>query len=633
MSMPRIGSMRLHSLFKSRNSDDYDKADKSSKRSSGFFNSIRSMGRRAVSFRFSNSGSKGNNKNRLGSVLKAIQEEVALQDSLNPDVTVSSFGDLIDSNVVDEEEDIDDMLDDIDPPPTPIVVTTNNDDQAPPMKKAPEAPISPKSKMLANLPEEVMLGHVFLRHLKSSEMDLKTHCVKSKEMLRRQNESRHRVRISKSLLEAIDMSNSSDSVIDKGAPVTEIDLYESNVELVDVWRCELHIVRSTTFETVQNVESNTTRVNGLIFRCRHGIEHLYRVIKMIQTRGAILSERCNLFVDEIELLRSDEKYVKQAKRNLAQHIEQLSWGMVKNVLSKTDIAHQRRKLRREFLSREYQSRFYQRAQITPRVPVVPGKEDVSVVSPFVSGKEEKDVKENDDREVKEEKAEEKPKAMASMIDMWTSKFETLGKDHRQRLQDNIVRSSSIPDIRSRSISSSSASTTPSSSVVSSSSASTSRGHYSSVSSSVSNTSRHRKSTLGLAERRIMRMSTDIDTRHDVDSDLPIWNHSDVRNLCQKIAIFVLGPSASGKTHMTRQNLTKILKANGLSNDSSFISIDGGIMRDCSQNWRQMKRRHTREYKGFRDLFGGYFQPMVRSVRAHSVRARSARIPIILRSFI
>ena len=81
---------------------------------------------------------------------------------------------------------------------------------------------------------------------------------------------------------------------------------------------------STTFETVQNVESNTTRVNGLIFRCRHGIEHLYRVIKMIQTRGAILSERCNLFVDEIERLRSDEKYVKQAKRNLAQHIEHLS---------------------------------------------------------------------------------------------------------------------------------------------------------------------------------------------------------------------------------------------------------------------------------------------------------------------
>ena len=174
------------------------------------------------------------------------------------------------------------------------------------------------------------------------------------------------------------------------------------------------------------------------------------------------------------------------------------------------------------------------------------------------------MKENDDREEKEEKAEEKPKAMASMIDMWTSKFETLGKDHRQRLQDNIVRSSSIPDIRSRSISSSSASTTtPSSSVVSSSSASTSRGHYSSVSSSVSNTSRHRKSTLGLAERRIMRMSTDIDTRHDVNSDLPIWNHSDARNLCQKIAIFVLGPSASGKTHMTRQNLTRILKANGL----------------------------------------------------------------------
>ena len=42
-------------------------------------------------------------KNRPGSVLKAIQGGSSLQDSLNSDVTVSSFGDLIDASVVEEQ--------------------------------------------------------------------------------------------------------------------------------------------------------------------------------------------------------------------------------------------------------------------------------------------------------------------------------------------------------------------------------------------------------------------------------------------------------------------------------------------------------------------------------------------------
>ena len=99
MSMPRIGSS-LHSLFSNDKSDDGD-SKRVSKRSSGFFNSIRSMGRRAVSFRFSNSSSSSKGKRlKPGSVLKAIQEEVALQDE-EQDVTASSFGDLIDSQVLD----------------------------------------------------------------------------------------------------------------------------------------------------------------------------------------------------------------------------------------------------------------------------------------------------------------------------------------------------------------------------------------------------------------------------------------------------------------------------------------------------------------------------------------------------
>jgi len=252
-SLARLGSS-LHTLFsggsssssssssssKSKSKRDSSDSTNSSKRSSRFFNSIRSMGRRAVSFRFSSSSSK-KQQQRPGSVLKAIQEEVAMHDEQeNSDVTLeTSLGKLIDSNVLDEDDvDVEDMLGDIDPPPTPIVVlATSNDDEttkkhALPLMDAPQAPISPKSKILENIPEEVMLGHVYMRCLESSEMDFKTHCMKSTETLSRKMDSRHRIRISKTLLEAIDMSNSSDSVIDEGAPVTEIDLY------VEVLECE-----------------------------------------------------------------------------------------------------------------------------------------------------------------------------------------------------------------------------------------------------------------------------------------------------------------------------------------------------------------------------------------------------------
>ena len=38
----------------------------------------------------------------------------------------------------------------------------------------------------------------------------------------------------------------------------------------------------------------------------------------------------------------------------------------------------------------------------------------------------------------------------------------------------------------------------------------------------------------------------------------------------------------------------------------------------------MKRRHTREYKGFRDLFGGYFQPLVRQFKKRCFQALISR---------
>ena len=79
------------------------------------------------------------------------------------------------------------------------------------------------------------------------------------------------------------------------------------------------------------------------------------------------------------------------------------------------------------------------------------------------------------------------------------------------------------------------------------------------------------------------------------------------SLADRRAVFVLGPSAAGKTFSTRRCLPQILSANSWSRSSGFISIDGGIMRDESLLWEEMKglaRAPTGEMMaGFSDLFG------------------------------
>ena len=55
------------------------------------------------------------------------------------------------------------------------------------------------------------------------------------------------------------------------------------------------------------------------------------------------------------------------------------------------------------------------------------------------------------------------------------------------------------------------------------------------------------------------------------------------SLKSKICVFVLGPSASGKTFLTFAQLPRVLQLNGISiqddSDVSFVSVDGGLMRD------------------------------------------------------
>lgn len=94
---------------------------------------------------------------------------------------------------------------------------------------------------------------------------------------------------------------------------------------------------------------------------------------------------------------------------------------------------------------------------------------------------------------------------------------------------------------------------------------------------------------------------------------PVADRGDRVNLSGKHAIFVLGPSAAGKTFLTRRNLRRVLSENAFDPQLAFVSVDGGIMRDVSVFWNEMKRLPMQQrvkYMGFSDLFSGYFQKHV-----------------------
>eukprot|EP00941_MAST-03F_sp_MAST-3F-sp1_P003032 g3032.t1 len=82
------------------------------------------------------------------------------------------------------------------------------------------------------------------------------------------------------------------------------------------------------------------------------------------------------------------------------------------------------------------------------------------------------------------------------------------------------------------------------------------------------------------------------------------------------AIFVLGPSASGKTFSTKVALAKIEEDNKwIAFDKKegtctigFITIDGGLVRELSTIWSEMRQlAWSNGNAGFSDLFDTYFQ--------------------------
>eukprot|EP00940_MAST-03C_sp_MAST-3C-sp2_P002240 g2240.t1 len=80
----------------------------------------------------------------------------------------------------------------------------------------------------------------------------------------------------------------------------------------------------------------------------------------------------------------------------------------------------------------------------------------------------------------------------------------------------------------------------------------------------------------------------------------------------KHAIFVLGPSAVGKTHSTVSNFDKVLKSNGWAQGMYFLSLDGGLVRENSVEWGVMTRKtleksRTCRYAGISNLNSAMFK--------------------------
>eukprot|EP00940_MAST-03C_sp_MAST-3C-sp2_P002094 g2094.t1 len=459
------------------------------------------------------------------------------------------------------------LLAEIGPPPTPDIDVDNT--------KASDEDLSALNPVSVKL--HVDLGHVSLRRITRLSPSADDDEDRSEITMTSKRDSddhddvrrrRHCLAIEDSQLVATNMSSSDEAMVFSRQKCYVIEIAKSHVEIADVWEAELTIM-SENFRSSESSKLSDDKVStivaGMNIRCRHGVEHLYRVIVELDAKGAVLSARCNTFLSEFRRLKNDAEYMKSAKRALAEHIERLPWGLVKNIFSKTEIAHKKRMIKQEFGSREYIERFIGRAQMC-----CDSQTPTHLTSKLLSEKNASDIA------TAETNGASAPRAIRSMVDIWTSEIAKMNPAKQKRLKSNVVRSFSTPDLMNPSPA---------------------------------------KLSPGSIERSLLKTrigSPSLEIRKS--SDMPYWDASDSLRLRRKIAIFVLGPSASGKTHMTRANLRLVLDSNGLNRDSLFISIDGGIMRDCSKNWGAMKRMHTREYKGFKDLFGGYFQPHVRHLK-------------------
>lgn len=87
----------------------------------------------------------------------------------------------------------------------------------------------------------------------------------------------------------------------------------------------------------------------------------------------------------------------------------------------------------------------------------------------------------------------------------------------------------------------------------------------------------------------------------------------------KLAIMMLGPSASGKTRVSFNYIQTILGANGVANPAhyNFFTIDGGKMREISTAWEASKRLCVQKpaSAGCSNLFSAKFKPVLDPIKA------------------
>lgn len=111
-----------------------------------------------------------------------------------------------------------------------------------------------------------------------------------------------------------------------------------------------------------------------------------------------------------------------------------------------------------------------------------------------------------------------------------------------------------------------------------------------------------------AKRPTLTIKLNINLKHSGDKFESNSSHRFERGgLHSRIAVFVLGPSAAGKTYMTKHSLAHLLVSNHLP-IVPFVSIDGGTMREVSDLWRRMRAECPVD--GFKDLFRRHFKDEV-----------------------
>ena len=410
----------------------------------------------------------------------------------------------------------------------------------------------------------------------------------------------------------------------RGAAVIMSDLWENQI-LIECWKPppELISVR-------------------LQLECELGLEQTCHILNLLRLRDAVLDWRCTMLLETYKRLRDSSKAMSSAMKeldefnsnNVKSEAMKNGWCTVATVLDENEIHAYEQRIKREFNSAEYHEKFYKLAvvkAIPKKTPSIHEKimNDPLLRTPGIPGdrSSRNKRKSNKRRNSKRKSSKSAPDVLTpskgstaahvgDLRSQWANALKTMPSHQRTKLYSN-VEHSSIEDLLSDHSSRPSSSRKSGGSSVSSSSSSNSNAKdwlkaFASIDKVVSSDNRPRSGTYRAPPIRRISSRTSTSSKTHRKNNLS-EDSANRLNLSGKHAIFVLGPSAAGKSFLTRSNLRRVLSENAYDPQLAFVSIDGGIMRDASVFWNEMKRlpiQGKKKYAGFSDLFSGYFKPHI-----------------------